>query len=43
MNILVTGFKSDSGYGQATEAFKRAFKELKFFNIQYDIKNDIVD
>jgi glycosyltransferase involved in cell wall biosynthesis len=43
MNILFTGAKSNSGYGQATDAFKRAFQELRYFNISYNISNDIIN
>lgn len=43
MNILFTGAKSNSGYGQATESFKKTFQQLKNFNVSYNISSDIVN
>lgn len=43
MNILFTGFITESGYGRATDSFRKAFSKIKSFNIHYNIMNDIVN
>jgi glycosyltransferase involved in cell wall biosynthesis len=43
MNVIFIGHKSDSGYGQATESFKKSFQEIKDFNINYYIPGDLVN
>lgn len=42
MNIIFNGVKSNSGYGMATEAFKKSFQEIFTYKIDYKIIHDIV-
>jgi len=42
MNIIFNGVKSNSGYGMATEAFKKSFQEILNHKIDYKIIHDII-
>lgn len=42
MNIIFNGIKSNSGYGMATEAFKKSFQEILTHKVDYRIIHDII-